>query len=103
LARSDWAINPAALDHPERELPHDDYRRPYYDYRFMHDDYRRPYDDFLMIFMSHVPVPSAFRNKTSDSIEKSDNGGQGKDCFHVQFVSHHGVRLRAEWGLLYGV
>lgn len=72
-------------------------------YRFMHDDYRRSYDDLLMNFMSCVPVPSAFRNKTSGGIEESDSGGQGKNSFHVQFASHTGVRLSAGRGLLYGV
>ena len=73
-------FNPTTVAHRKRELPHDDFRRPHYDYRrpdydyrFMHDDYRRFYDDRLMTFVSRVPAPAAFRNKTSGGIEKSDN------------------------------
>jgi hypothetical protein len=74
-AQTEPFFNRAAVNHQERELPHDDFRRAHYDYRGAHYDWRRFYYDFRTTFVSRVPVPSAFRNKTSGSSEEGDNAG----------------------------
>lgn len=50
-----------SLLHHERELPHDDFRRPHY--------------DFQMSFISRALAPSAFRKNTSGGGEEGDNAG----------------------------
>jgi hypothetical protein len=66
-------FNQAAAVHHECELPHDDFRRAHHDHRSAHYDWRGSDYDFRMTFISPVPVPSAFGNKTSSGGEEGDN------------------------------
>ena len=73
LAQTEPSFNRAAVTQDERELSHDDFRRAHYDYRRAHDDWRGSYYDFRSMFVSRVPMPSAFRNNTSGSAEERHN------------------------------
>ena len=65
----------AAIAHQERELSHDDFRRAHYYFWGAHDNCRRSYYDFVMMFVSRVPAPPAFRNKTSGISKEGDHAG----------------------------
>jgi hypothetical protein len=93
----------------KRELPHDDFRRPYDDYwhrayydywsRAHYDHRRSDYDAFV----SHMSVPAASCNKTPTGSEEGSDTSQKQDFFHIHFVSLSGVKLGDRSGLLYGV
>jgi len=42
----------------------------------MHDNWRRRHDDFVVMFMTPMPVPFAFRNNASCGNEAYDKAGK---------------------------
>jgi hypothetical protein len=69
-------FNWAAVTHHERELPHDDFRRAHDNFRGAHYDHRRSHYGFIMMFVSRMSFPSAFRKNTSGGCEEADNTGK---------------------------
>ena len=63
------------LMNPAPQLSHYDFRRAHHHFRGTNDHYRRSDDNCVMMFVSCVPAPSAFRENTSTGEEKNADAG----------------------------